>query len=410
MITKSIRKFFDTIEPAFQRGGSLERFSAVYEMFDTFFFTPSEITRHAPHLRDAIDLKRLMVYVVLAATPCAIWGMYIVGYEANAALAVEGVKVAAGWRGALLSTIGIGFDPSSIFDCFLHGFLYFFPLYVVVMVVGLGIEIIFAAIRNHEVNEGFLVTGMLFTLVLPPTTPLWQAAIGIAFGVVFSKEVFGGTGKNFLNPALVSRAFLYFSYPASQSGDAVWVPMPVDGFTAATPLSFAKEGGVDALIQHGISWSDAFLGTIQGSIGETSTLLCLLGALILLYTRIASWRIISGVMIGMIGTAMLFNLLAYAGAVTHPMYAMPFWWHLVLGGFAFGTVFMATDPVSASSTNKGRWIYGGLIGFMVVFIRVVNPGFPEGMMLAILFGNVFAPVIDYFVAQANIRRRLLRNV
>jgi Na+-transporting NADH:ubiquinone oxidoreductase subunit B len=408
MITKMIRGFFDAIEPVFQRGGRLEHLNAVYEMFDTFFFTPSAVTRHAPHVRDAIDLKRLMVYVVLAVIPCALWGMYIVGYGANAAIASLGLQDVPGWRVALLEVIGLGVDPNSIIDCFLHGFLYFFPLYVVVMVVGLGIEITFAAIRNHEVNEGFLVTGMLFTLVLPPSTPLWQAALAIAFGVVFSKEVFGGTGKNFLNPALVARAFLYFSYPASQSGDAVWIP--VDGYTAATALSYAKEGGVDALLSNGISWTSAFFGTIGGSFGETSTLLCILGAFILLYTRIASWRIISGVMVGMIATATMFNLLFYFGSVTTPIYAMPFYWHLVLGGFAFGTVFMATDPVSAASTNKGRWIYGGLIGLMVVLIRVVNPGYPEGMMLAILFGNVFAPVIDYFVAQANIRRRLLRNV
>jgi len=405
-----IRSFFDAIEPAFQRGGRLEHLSAVYEMFDTFFFTPSDVTHHAPHVRDALDLKRLMSYVVLAVTPCALWGMYILGYNTNAAIVAQGIQDVAGWRAAFLTTIGLGLDPNNILSCFVHGFLYFFPIYVVVMVVGLGIETTFAAIRNHEVNEGFLVTGMLLTLILPPTTPLWQVALGVAFGVIFSKEVFGGTGKNFLNPALVARAFLYFSYPTSQTGDIIWIPL--DGYTAATALSYVKTGGIAALADPAVNidWMSAFLGTIAGSLGETSTLLCLLGGAFLLYTRIASWRIISGVLLGMIATSTLFNLLAYAGAVTAPAYAIPFYWHLVLGGFAFGAMFMATDPVSASSTNMGRWIYGALIGFMVVMIRVVNPGFPEGMMLAILFGNVFAPAIDYFVAQANIKRRLLRNV
>jgi Na+-transporting NADH:ubiquinone oxidoreductase subunit B len=407
MIIKSIRRFFDAIEPIFRHGGRLENLGAVYEMFDTFFFSPADVTRHAPHVRDALDLKRLMVYVVFAVTPAALWGMYNVGYTANLALSQLG-QTPTDWRAHLLMAIGIGFDSNNWLDCYWHGFMYFFPIYVVTMVVGLGIEIIFAAVRNHEVNEGFLVTGMLYALILPATTPLWQVALGIAFGVVFAKEVFGGTGKNFLNPALVARAYLYFAYPASQSGDAVWVP--VDGYTAATALSYAKAGGVAAITSHGITWWDAFIGNIQGSIGETSTLMCIIGAFILLYTRIASWRIIAGVLTGMIATSTTFNILAMTGIVSTTAYTTPFWWHLVLGGFAFGTVFMATDPVSGSITNKGRWIYGALIGFMVILIRVVNPGYPEGMMLAILFGNVFAPVIDHFVGQANIRRRLLRNV
>lgn len=401
---QAIRRFFDRIEPLFSKGGRLERFNAVYEAFDTFFFTPSDVTARAPHVRDGIDLKRLMVYVVLAAMPAALWGMYNVGYQANDAMASLGLTSAEGWRGALTDALGIGYDPQSIWASFWHGLLYFLPIYIVTMVVGLGWEMLFAAVRNHEVNEGFLVTAMLYTLTLPATTPLWQVALGISFGVVIGKEVFGGTGKNFLNPALTGRAFLYFAYPASQSGDTVWVP--VDGYSGATALSLGTTGGEEAILDAGITWMSAFVGTIEGSLGETSTLAILIGAIFLLYTRIASWRIMLGVLVGMIATAELFNLI---GSQTNPMFSLPWYWHLVLGGYAFGLVYMATDPVSASMTNPGRLIFGILIGVMVVLIRVVNPGFPEGMMLAILFANMFAPLIDHFVAQANIRRRLRRT-
>ena len=401
---QAIRRFFDRIEPLFAKGGRLEKFNAVYEAFDTFFFTPADVTARAPHVRDGIDLKRLMVYVVLAALPPALWGMYNVGLQANEAMANLGLQSASGWRGALTDALGIGYAPDSVWNCFWLGFLYFFPIYAVTMVVGLGWEMLFAAVRNHEVNEGFLVTSMLYTLTLPATTPLWQVALGISFGVVIGKEVFGGTGKNFLNPALTGRAFLYFAYPMSQSGDSVWVP--VDGYSGATALSLGATGGEDAIRDAGITWLDAFLGTIQGSLGETSTLACLIGAAFLLYTRIASWRIMLGVLVGMVATAELFN---FIGSQTNPMFSLPWYWHLVLGGYAFGLVYMATDPVSAAMTNAGRLAFGVLIGIMVVLIRVVNPGFPEGMMLAILFANMFAPIIDHFVVQANIRRRLQRT-
>jgi Na+-transporting NADH:ubiquinone oxidoreductase subunit B len=401
---QAIRRFFDRIEPAFSKGGRLEKFNAVYEAFDTFFFTPADVTARAPHVRDGIDLKRLMVYVVIAAAPCALWGMYIVGYQANQAMATLDLVSAVGWRGALTDALGIGYNAESIWACLWHGFLYFFPIYVVTMAVGLGWEMLFAAVRNHEVNEGFLVTAMLYTLTLPASTPLWQVALGISFGVVIGKEVFGGTGKNFLNPALTARAFLYFAYPASQSGDSVWVP--VDGYSGATALSLGASGGEDAIHNAGITWMDAFVGILQGSLGETSTLACLIGAIFLLYTRIASWRIMLGVLVGMIACAELFNFL---GSDTNPMFSLPWYWHLVLGGYAFGLVYMATDPVSAAMTNPGRLAFGILIGVMVVLIRVVNPAFPEGMMLAILFANMFAPIIDYFVVQANIRRRLRRT-
>jgi Na+-transporting NADH:ubiquinone oxidoreductase subunit B len=403
-MAQQLRHYLERIQPLFRRGGPLERFGAIYEMVDTFIYTPPDVTAGAPHVRDAIDLKRVMIFVVLACTPCFFMAMYMVGHEANAALAALGLESADGWRGVLLERLGIGFDPASVWACMWHGALYVLPVYIVTLIAGGFWEVLFALVRNHEINEGFFVTSLLYTLTLPASIPLWQVALGISFGVVIGKEIFGGTGKNFLNPALVGRAFLFFAYPMHMSGDAVWVP--VDGFTGATPLYLATAGGIEAITTAGISWADAFVGTIQGSMGETSTLACLFGALFLIYTRIASWRIMAGVMLGMVATSFLFNAI---GSATNPMFAMPWYWHLVLGGYAFGMVFMATDPVSAAMTDAGRWIYGVLIGLMVTLIRVLNPGFPEGMMLAILFANVFASLIDWFVVQANIRRRMRRD-
>jgi Na+-transporting NADH:ubiquinone oxidoreductase subunit B len=400
----AFRNYMDRIERLFSRGGPLERFSAIYEVVDTFIYTPADVTRGAPHVRDGIDLKRLMIFVVFAATPCFFVAMYMVGHEANTAMASLGLHSAQGWRGAVLDRLGIGYNPASIWVCMCHGALYVLPVYIVTLIAGGVWEVVFALVRNHEINEGFFVTSLLYALTLPASIPLWQVALGISFGVVIGKEVFGGTGKNFLNPALVGRAFLFFAYPSHMSGNAVWVP--VDGFSGATALYLAKEGGLAAIANAGITWTDAFLGNMMGSMGETSTLACLVGAAFLIVTRVASWRSMAGVMLGMIGTSLLFNGI---GSQTNPMFAMPWYWHLVLGGYAFGMVFMATDPVSAAMTDAGRWIYGVLIGLMVTLIRVLNPGFPEGMMLAILFGNVFAPLIDWFVVQANIRRRLRRN-
>jgi Na+-transporting NADH:ubiquinone oxidoreductase subunit B len=345
-----------------------------------------------------------MIYVFLAALPVAVVGMYNIGLQANTALADMGLSGIAGWRGQLLEGLGIGYDPTSIGACFWHGFLYFLPVYVVTMAAGGFWEVLFAIVRNHEVNEGFFVTSLLYALVLPPTIPLWQVALGISFAVVIGKEVFGGTGKNFLNPALVGRAFLFFAYPAENSGNSVWTA--VDGFTEATPLIVASEGGTQQIVAGGVTWMDAFLGTIQGTIGAESTLMCLIGAVFLIYTRVASWRIMLGVFLGMFFLSSLFNVI---GSETNPMFAMTWYWHLVLGGFAFGMVYMATDPVSAAMTAAGKLWYGALIGVMCVLVRVVNPAYPEGMMLAILFANVFAPIIDYLVVQANVRRRIKRN-
>ncbi len=399
-----LREKFDAIEPLFLKGGKYEKFYAVYEMVDTIFYSPKTVTQVAPHARASLDLKRMMVYVFLATFPCIFWGLYNTGYQANMALAELGMASAAGWRGWILDAFGIGISPDNLFACFMHGFLYFFPIYVVTMVAGGMCEVIFAVVRGHEVNEGFFVTSILYVLILPASTPLWQVALGIIFGVVIGKEIFGGTGKNILNPALTGRAFLYFAYPAQLSGDAVWVP--VDGYSGATSLAISAAEGHTALSGIDLTWMDAFLGNMQGSLGETSVLACLIGMVFLVYTRIANWRLIVGCLIGTILMTLVFNAI---GSDTNPMFAMPWYWHIVLGGYAFGLVYMVTEPVSAAMTNTGRLWYGALIGVMCVLIRVVNPAFPEGMMLAILFGNVFAPLIDYFVTSANIRRRKRRH-
>lgn len=398
-----LRGSLDRMRPLFARGGRFERFHVLYEIVDTILYTPADVTRTAPHVRDGIDLKRVMIYVVLATMPALLVGLWNTGYQANQAMADMGLAATHGWRGAVLTGLGIGYDPASVWACLWHGLLYFVPIYVVTLLVGGLWEVLFAAVRNHEVNEGFFVTSMLYALILPATTPLWQVALGISFGVVIAKEVFGGTGKNFLNPALAGRAFLFFAYPAQMSGDAVWTP--VDGFSGATALALGAEGGMQAIAGAGITWLQAFLGQIQGAIGSTSALACLLGAIFLIYTGVASWRIMAGVCIGMIVTVLLLNAI---GSNTNPMFAMPWYWHVVLGGFAFGTVFMATDPVTAAMTDTGRWIFGALIGVMTALIRVVNPAYPEGIMLAILFANLFAPLIDWGVMKANIRRRRRR--
>lgn len=398
----SLRKILDDMEPHFHKGGKWESWYALYEAVDTVFYKPSDTTKTTSHVRDGIDLKRMMITVWLCAFPAMFFGMYNTGFQANTILADMGMGGVEGWRGAIAAML-TAHDAGSIWDNMILGALYFLPVYLTVFVVGGFWEVLFAMKRGHEVNEGFFVTSILFALILPPSIPLWQAALGISFGVVIGKEVFGGTGKNFLNPALTGRAFLFFAYPGAMSGDAVWTA--VDGYTGATALSIASAQGVDVLSQQ-ISWFDAFLGNMQGSMGETSTLAIFIGGAVLLATGIASLRIVLGVFIGMTVTSLLLNAI---GSETNAMFALPFYWHLVIGGFAFGMIFMATDPVSASMTNKGKWVYGALIGFMVVLIRVVNPAFPEGMMLAILFANLFAPLIDHFVVESNIKRRLARG-
>lgn len=411
---KALRDMLDRVHPYFDKGGLLEKAYPMYEALDTFLYTPGETTKGLTHVRDGLDLKRMMITVVLTLLPVTLFGMWNVGYQANIAIQetmAAGVEVDYDWHNYLHSDIfGLGHDPRSFIDNFIYGLIYFLPIYLVTMIVGGHAELIFSVVRGHEINEGFLVTGLLYALILPPTIPLWQVAIGIVFGVVVGKEIFGGTGRNFLNPALTARAFLYFAYAAEISGDAVWTA--VDGFTAATPLGLlaVAEPGVETATVLSqatlpVSWWSAFLGTMPGSIGETSALLCIVGAVLLIAAGIGSWRIMLSMLLSVIVTTLLLNQFQ---SETNPMFGVPFWWHLVTGGLAFGLVWMATDPVSASMTQTGKWFYGALIGFMTVLIRVVNPAFPEGVMLAILFGNVFAPLIDYFVMQANIRRRASR--
>lgn len=397
-----IRQTLDNLEPHFHKGGKYEKFYPLYEAVDTIFYSPPSVAKTTAHVRDGIDLKRIMITVWLCTFPAMFFGMWNAGWQTNVAID-SGYAALEGWRETLFLLIAAGHDPGSLWSNFALGAVYFLPIYLVTFAVGGFWEVLFAIKRGHEVNEGFFVTSVLYALILPATIPLWQVALGITFGVVIGKEIFGGTGKNFLNPALTGRAFLYFAYPAQISGDAVWVA--ADGYTGATALSMTFQEGMDTMT-NSFSWWDAFIGYVPGSVGEVSTLAILIGAAVLLWTRIASWRIMLGVFLGMVAASSLFNLI---GSDTNAMFAMPWYWHLVVGGFAFGMVFMATDPVSASMTTQGRLVFGVLIGVMTVLIRVVNPAFPEGIMLAILFANLFAPLIDHFFVQANIKRRVKRT-
>lgn len=407
-----LKHFFEKIEPNFLPGGKHKKWYALYEAISTIFYTQGQVTHKASHIRDSMNSKRMMTLVWLSLFPAMFYGMYNAGSQAIMAVNHLGLldhNIATDWHYALANLLGITLTlDAGVLSKFLLGAIFFVPIYLTVFIVGGIWEVLFAVIRKHEVNEGFFVTSILFALIVPPTLPLWQAALGITFGVVVAKEVFGGTGKNFMNPALAGRAFLFFAYPANISGDTVWTA--VDGYSGATALSqWAAEGAAGlkhVVTGQPITWLDAFIGNIPGSVGEVSTLALIIGGLFIVFARIASWRIIAGVFLGMVATSLLFNLI---GSETNPMFSMPWYWHLVVGGFAIGMIFMATDPVSASFTNVGKWWYGALIGVMCVLIRVVNPAYPEGMMLAILFANLFAPIFDYFVVQANIKRRRLRN-
>lgn len=398
---KLLRGFLNNQEKHFTKGGKLEKFHPLYEAVDTFLYSTNSVTPGASHVRDVMDLKRMMMMVVYALIPAVLMALYNTGYQANLGLKELGLATSDHWQSRMIDWLGISHDPGSVFGNMIFGALYFLPVYIVTIAVGGFWEVLFAIIRKHEINEGFLVTSLLFPLILPPNIPYWQVAAGISFGVVIGKEVFGGVGMNILNPALTARAFLFFAYPAQISGDKVWVA--VDGLSKATPLAqFA-----DSSMHMAYSWWDSFIGLIPGSMGETSTLAILIGAAVLLISKVGSWRIMFSIMVGMILTSLGLNAI---GSSTNPMFAVPFYWHFVMGGFAFGAVFMATDPVSAAFTDQGKLIYGFLIGLLVVLVRVVNPAFPEGMMLAILFMNVFAPIIDRIYINKNIKRRLARDV
>lgn len=410
----SLKQKLETMTPAFEKGGKYAKWYPLFEAVATILYTPGAVNKGRTHVRDSVDLKRIMILVWLATFPAMFWGMYNTGYQSVMALTATyslsdlGNVIENSWRLSLVFN-----DPASLISShwgeqMLLGALYFLPIYATVFVVGGFWEVLFAIVRKHEVNEGFFVSSVLFSLILPATIPLWQAALGITFGIVVAKEVFGGTGRNFLNPALAGRAFLYFAYPANMSGGAVWVA--ADGYTGATPLSQWYESGSAGLLHNmtseTLTWFDAFIGRIPGSMGEVSTLFVMLGGIALIVMRLASWRIVLGVLVGMTATASLLN---FIGSDTNPMFSMPFYWHFVLGGMAFGAFFMATDPVSSAFTNKGKWAFGILIGVMAVGIRVLNPAYPEGIMLAILFANLFAPLFDFIVKEANIKRRIARR-
>ena len=383
MKTNSIRRFIDKIKPNFTEGGKFAWLQSTFEAFETFAFTPNRVTKNGCHVRDAIDLKRAMIMVVIALVPAMLFGMWNIGYQ------------------HYISSPDIVNCQLSIINCFWFGFLRMLPMLAVSYIVGLSIEFAFAQIRHHEVNEGFLVTGFIIPMIVPVTTPLWQLALAVAFAVIIGKEVFGGTGMNFLNPALVARAFLFFAYPTRMSGDNVWIAADLwgtDAITGATPL-----GELAAGMHPTASALDMFIGTIPGSTCETSVIAVALGATLLLITGIASWRIMLSVILGGGLMGLLFNAIG-----ANEYMQVPFYYHYLMGGFAFGAVFMATDPVTAAQTNIGKWIYGLLIGIFAVMLRVVNPAYPEGMMLAILLMNCFAPLIDHCVIARNIKMRQKR--
>ena len=395
-----LRKITDKQSRHFKEGGRFQSLWYLFEGIESFLFSTNKQTSGLVHSRDVIDLKRTMITVFWALVPAALFGMYNIGYQAHLVPAVAGDAAALTWQQQAVQGMGLTLTASSHLANFLVGLLHFLPVYLVTLAVGGFWEVVFAVTRKHQISEGFLVTSLLFPLILPPTIPLWQAALGISFGVVLGKEVFGGVGMNIWNPALTARVFLFFAYPAQISGDTVWTA--VDSVSRATPLAELA----DPALTVSVDWMEAFLGFIPGSMGETSTLACLMGAAVLILTGIGSWRIMLSVGAGMAVTALALNGM---GSAANPLFQVGPHMHLVLGGFAFGTVFMATDPVSAAITKPGKIVYGVLIGFLVVMIRVVNPAFPEGMMLAILFGNTFAPIIDRVFINRTIRRRLARN-
>jgi len=374
---KALRNYIDKIKPQFEKGGKFEKLHSTFDAFETFLFVPDKVTFKGSHIRDSLDMKRTMIVVVIALLPAMLFGMWNVGFQHFRSFG---------------ETVGF-------WDQFWYGFLKVLPLIIVSYVVGLGIEFAFAQARGHDVNEGYLVSGFLIPLIVPPDIPLWMLAVSVVFAVIIGKEVFGGTGMNILNPALTARAFLFFAYPQDMSGDKVWISNMADGYSGATPLGQALVGN----FSHIPSASDMFYGFIPGSVGETSTLAVLIGAVILIATGIGSWRVMLSVFAGGFLMGSVMNLFAVNEYMELPVY-----YHFIMGGFAFGAVFMATDPVTASQTNKGKYIYGLLIGILAVLIRVLNPAYPEGMMLAILFMNVFAPLIDHYIVESNIKKRLKR--
>lgn len=412
---KFLRELHAKIGKHFEKGGKLERLYPLFEAHDTFVFATGETTSTAPHIRDGVDLKRLMITVVIAVFPCMLMAMFNTGYQVHLAVtAPHPAEPLDNIQTHIFQALGFDFKNMGVLACFVYGSLYFIPIYLVTLIAGGFWEVLFACVRRHEINEGFLVTSALFPLLLPPTVPLWQVALAISFGVVIAKEMFGGVGMNFFNPALAARAFLYFAYPAQISGDSIWIAAKTsaDGYSGATWLAVAKEHGMQGLTQgiegltNGtLTWWQSFIGLEPGSMGETSALLCLIGALILVITKVASWRTMAGMLVGSFAMASIFNMV---GGDRNDMFNVPFYWHWTLGGFAFAAAFMAPDPVTSPFSELGRFIYGCCIGVLGILIRVLNPAYPGSWMLAILFMNMFAPFIDYVIVRANVKRRTLR--
>ena len=389
---KLFKNILESVKPHFEEGGKLEKMYPAYDAFETFLFVPDHTTKSGSHIRDAVDLKRSMAFVVLSLIPCIIFGMWNIGDQYFQAIS----------------------EDSDFLKSFIFGFWKFLPLLIVSYAVGLSVEFAFAISRGHSVNEGYLVSGMLIPLIMPIDVPLWMLAISVIFAVVIGKEVFGGTGMNILNPALTIRAFLFFAYPTWMSGDKVWVHGAVERAGTADAISGETILGSYAQSQDVVySYADMFFGLIPGSVGETSKLLIIFGALFLIFTKVGSWRIILSTLIGAIAMGLIFNGIVDSGLINptskfYGLMSVPFWQHLIIGSILFGAVYMATDPVTASQTNKGKLVYGFLIGFISIMIRVFNPAYPEGVFLAILLMKVFAPTIDHYVIQGNVKRRMKR--
>jgi Na+-transporting NADH:ubiquinone oxidoreductase subunit B len=399
-----MRRLFDHLRPKFRQLGEYAPYRGLFQLLDRFLYSSPARTSGTVHVRSANNVQRLVNNFVVATIPCWLIGMWNLGEQTNQAMQQFGIAIAPGWRGWLLSSLGVGYDPENIAACLLHGFLYFFPIFIVALLTGACWEALFAHKRRRPVDEGLLSIAWLYTLILPATVPLYQAALGMTFGMVVGKGIFGGTGRYLVNPAMLGLAFLTFSYSNLLFGQGAWIPVP--GYDEPTTIELAvEEGGVSAVLSVGYDWWQLFIGNQPGPIGVTSVLGCLLGAAFLIISGTASWRIMLGSLFGMIATVLFFN---NVGPADNPMFSVPWTWHLLIGGWAFGTVFLATDPVAAATTNPGRWGFGVLVGVLTIIVRVTNPSYYEGVIFAILLASIFSPLFDFVVVELNIRRRRLR--
>ncbi len=399
-----VRRLFNQLRPNFEEGGTFSSFQGAFQLLEGFLYSSSATTNDALHVRDANSVQRLMNNFVIASLPCWMIGMWNLGQQTNQAMLQIGMESALGWRGTLLSALGVGYDPLNVGACFLHGFLYFLPIFLVALLTGAFWETLFAQQRKRPIGEGLLSIAWLFTLIMPATAPLFQVALGMTFGIVVGKLIYGGAGRYLVNPAVLGFAFLLFSFSNLIFGEGTWIPVP--GYDEPTTMELGvEEGGVTALLSVGYSWWQLFFGNQPGPLGVTSIFGCLLGAVYLIYSGSASWRIMLGSFIGMVGSVLLLN---YLGPADNPMFALPWIWHLVIGGWAFGTVFLATDPVAAANTNPGRWGFGIMVGVLTVIIRVTNPSYYEGIIFAILLASIFSPLFDFVVVERNIKRRRQR--